>query len=199
MSLLFETISIRNGVPEYLDWHQKRMNFAMQKLFKVNSFIDLAALLVIPSEAVAGHFRCRVEYDTIVRSVSFRKYEPKQINSLKLVEDNTIIYNHKYADRSQLDQLHAQRGDCDDVLIIKNGLLTDTSYANIIFRNGNRWETPDTPLLNGTCRSRLLASGIISEIRITPSDLKKYSEFQLINALRGMNAGGALPVNRIVF
>jgi 4-amino-4-deoxychorismate lyase len=199
MSLLFETISIQNGVPENLDWHQKRLNFAMQQLFKGSSFIDLTDFIVVPPEAVAGHFRCRVEYDTEVRSVSFRKYEPKQINSLKLIEDNTIICNHKYADRSQLDQLHAQRVDCDDVLIIKNGLLTDTSYANIIFRNGNRWETPDTPLLKGTCRSRLLAGGFITEARITPADLKKYSEFQLINALRGMDTGGALPVNRIAF
>lgn len=199
MSLLFETISIRNGVPENLDWHQKRMNFAMQRLFKVNSFIDLAALLVVPPEAVAGHFRCRVDYDTVVRNISFRKYEPLPINTLKLVEDNTIIYNHKFADRSQLDQLHAQRGDCDDVLIVRDGCISDTSYANIIFSIGTRWETPDTPLLNGTCRSRLLASGIISEVRITPSDLKKYSEFQLINALRGMNTDIALPINRIVF
>lgn len=199
MSLLFETISIRNGVPENLDWHQKRLNFAMQRLFKVNSFIDLSALLVVPPEAVAGHFRCRVDYDTVVRNISFRKYEPLPINTLKVVEDNSIIYNHKYADRSQLDQLHAQRGDCDDLLIVRAGCISDTSYANIIFRIGTRWETPDTPLLNGTCRSRLLAGGFITEVRITPADLKKYSEFQLINALRGMNTSAVLPVNRIVF
>lgn len=199
MSLLFETISIRNGVPENLDWHQKRMNFAMQKLLAGYGFIDLSASIIVPPEAGTGFFRCRVDYDTVVRNISFRKYEPLPINTLKLVEDNSIIYNHKFADRSQLDQLHAQRGDCDDVLIVRDGCISDTSYANIIFRIGTRWETPDTPLLNGTCRSRLLAGGFITEARITPADLKKYSEFQLINALRGMNTDIALPVNRIVF
>jgi len=77
MSLLFETISIRNGVPENLEWHQKRLNLAMHKLFKVNSFIDLAALLVIPPEALAGHFRCRVEYETeAVYYTYLRAHEP---------------------------------------------------------------------------------------------------------------------------
>ncbi|MBW6490062.1 MAG: aminotransferase class IV [Lentimicrobium sp.] len=199
MSLLFETISIRDGFPENLEWHQQRLEKSIRALFKVRPSLKLAEILEIPSELRIGHYRCRVEYDTKFRNIFFKKCNSVKVRSLKLIEDNDITYDYKFADRSRLDLLFEQRRDCDDVLIVKNGCITDTSFANVIFRNGERWETPDTTLLFGTCQARLLAAGLISQTRITPADLIKYSEFRLINALRGMNDGEAIPVSSIQF
>lgn len=37
------------------------------------------------------------------------------------------------------DILAAQKGDCDEIIIIKNGLVTDTSFTNIaIYKDGKR-------------------------------------------------------------
>jgi 4-amino-4-deoxychorismate lyase len=45
---------------------------------------------------------------------------------------------------------------CDDIIIVRNGFVTDASYANLIFRKGDEWFTPATFLLAGTMRAFLL-------------------------------------------
>ena len=67
----------------------------------------------------------------------------------------------KLRQRGKLNELFAKKGSCDDVIIVRNGLITDSSYANLIFFDGREWITPKVPLLEGTCRARLLASGKI--------------------------------------
>ena len=46
---------------------------------------------------------------------------------------------------------------------MKQGLLTDTSIANIALSDGTHWYTPAHPLLKGTKRAALLEEGILQE------------------------------------
>ncbi|MBN1984735.1 MAG: hypothetical protein JW761_00460, partial [Prolixibacteraceae bacterium] len=48
------------------------------------------------------------------------------------------------------------------------------------------WWTPDTPLLEGTQRERLLKQGKIRVCRITPENLSKYIKVGLINAMQDL-------------
>jgi 4-amino-4-deoxychorismate lyase len=112
------------------------------------------------------------------------------------VTDDDIDYRFKYADRRRLQSLFARRGDCDDVLIVRNGLLTDTSYCNIVLYDGQDWWTPDTPLLPGTARQRLLDEGLIRERRIRVEDLPRFEHIRLINAMLPWEVGG-LAVERL--
>jgi 4-amino-4-deoxychorismate lyase len=194
---LFETISIRDGVAENLPWHQQRLEASCRVLFGEAPEIDLAMVINIPLKCRQGHFRCRVDYDRQIREISFAPYQVKEITSLQLIEDNTIDYRHKFADRRQPDQLYALRGSCDDVLIVKNGLITDTTYANVILWDGRQWFTPSEPLLPGTCRARLIHEGMISEAKIKASELHLYKELKLINAMRGIEDMPAIPVGNI--
>ncbi|MDQ1268165.1 MAG: 4-amino-4-deoxychorismate lyase, partial [Campylobacterota bacterium] len=79
--------------------------------------------------------------------------------------------------------LYAQRGECDDVLIVKNSLISDTTIANIAFFDSRRWVTPRAPLLKGTTRERLLRDGKIFEADIAINDLEKFSHVALMNAM----------------
>jgi 4-amino-4-deoxychorismate lyase len=72
-------------------------------------------------------------------------------------------------------------------LIVKNGFITDTSSANILFYDGRDWVTPSTPLLMGTCREKLLRGGKIREENIKRDDIYKFKHFRLINAMIGEN------------
>jgi 4-amino-4-deoxychorismate lyase len=197
MCHLFETISIRDGVAENLTWHQQRLDASYRTLFGMAPEFVLAEVISIPPECRQGLFRCRVDYDSEIREISFTPYQAKEITSLQLVEDNTIDYMHKSADRRQLDQLYTLRGSCGDVLIVKNGLITDTTYANVILWDGRQWLTPSEPLLPGTCRARLIHDGLISEAKIKASDLHLFKELKLINAMRGMGDMKAIPVDNI--
>ena len=199
MCLLFETIRICNGVPENLPFHQERVNKAMRCFCEGTQPIDLLKHIQVPPECSYGIYKCRVTYGRQVTSVDFEAYTPKVISSLKLVEDNTILYPHKFTDRSTLNALREMRGNCDEILIVKNGLITDTSFSNIVFSDGNRWFTPSKPLLPGTMRSFLLQRNFVSEAEIRPADLHRYTIARLINAMLPLETSKDIPVANIIF
>ena len=89
----------------------------------------------------------------------------------------------KYSDRSLINKLFDQRGSCDEIIIIKNGKVTDCSIGNLIFRQGKKWYTPDSPLLLGTQREKLLQEGKIQERTIFQEDIVNFDEIKIINAM----------------
>jgi len=194
---LFETISIRNGIAENLPWHRERFEASYLSLFGKMPGFSLADVLRVPPEARQGHFRCRIDYGKEIKAISFQLVLSREINSLRLVEDNKIDYPYKFADRLRLEKLYTMRGDADDVLIVKNGFITDTSVANILLWDGRQWLTPSEPLLPGTCRARLLDCGEITGAEIKPSELRLFRKVKLINALRGMEDTKSIPVTLI--
>jgi 4-amino-4-deoxychorismate lyase len=186
---LLETIRFDQGEFSNLSFHQKRMDFSRSTLFASIDKIDLQRELhewvsENPRSIAEGHVcKCRVIYDQVIREISLTPYDVMPIKSLKLVHGDDIDYRHKYADRNRLNYLYGLRDDCDDVLIVKNKLVTDTSYANILFFDGRNWHTPASPLLQGTQRSYLLSKGIIKKAAIHPKDLSNYQKARLINAM----------------
>ena len=110
-------------------------------------------------------------------------YTVRHVHSLALMQADTIDYTYKSAGREPLNCLFALRGACDDILIVKQGLLTDTSIANIALSDGTHWYTPAHPLLKGTKRAALLEEGILQEKDIRPEDLPSFSTVRLFNAM----------------
>jgi len=79
--------------------------------------------------------------------------------------------------------LQALRGNQDDVLIVRNNLLTDTSIANVALEKEGVWYTPRTPLLKGTKRALLLEQGVLTECDIPSDEISSYSHIALFNAM----------------
>ena len=128
----------------------------------------------------------RIVYHTKINEITFEQYTPKVIKSLKLVEASPH-YSFKFSDRTELNALLSQKGDADEILIVRNGCITDTSFSNVVFKKGNDFFTPDTYILNGTKRQLLLQKGIIREKRITVENMHKFEEIILINAMLPLN------------
>ncbi|MCX6245049.1 MAG: aminotransferase class IV family protein [Bacteroidetes bacterium] len=184
MSLLFETIRINEGLPQHLEWHEKRMKRSINELWGIDSDVNLAHRIVVPEDYSSGLVKCNITYGPEIGQIVFSCYEKRIIRSLKLVECDTIDYHMKYCDRTVLDELFRLRDECDDILIIKNGYVTDTSFSNIIFGEGDKWITPAKPLLKGTCRERLISQGFLEERNITAKDIPGFDGWKLINAMR---------------
>jgi 4-amino-4-deoxychorismate lyase len=197
MSLLFETIRLEDGVFMNLDYHNLRFNKSRETLFGLKEWLSLENLLIVPSDCKTGIYKCKVVYSSTINEIEIIPYQKRVIESLKLVEDNTISYSHKYSDRSHLLELMNMRGDCDDILIVKDGYITDTSFSNIVFLNGDKWVTPARPLLRGTMRESLLTRNLIGEEDITVEDLKKFKEARIINAMLPLETGTAIRVENI--
>lgn len=194
---LLETIKCKDGKMYNLSFHQFRFDLARKEYFNCLDKVDLARSLQIPPEFQKGLFRCRVSYSEKIEKIEFLPHQYKKVETLKLVADDSIDYKYKYSDRKHLNNLFAQRDDCDDILIVKNGCITDTLTANPIFFDGEKWWTPDTPLLSGTQRSKLLQEEKIFECRIRPGDLTKYLKVGLINALQDMEEMPVINVQNI--
>lgn len=185
---LIETIQVLNGSLKHIRYHNYRFNNARKELFRATAELNLENEIVVPEDLAEGIFKCRITYSKGIESVEFERYLPRRIRSLKLIECNDIVYSYKYADRSGINELFSRRERCDDILIVKNGLLTDTSYANVAFRKNMRWVTPATPLLCGTARARLLDEKSIHEDRIRMDDLGNFDRIRIFNAMMEVEA-----------
>ena len=193
---LIESIAVKDGELLNLKWHEERYQKSILALYghqAVNPLLE-GCEINIPAK---GYYKLRIAYSDAKKEWTLSPYSAAIINTLKVVEDNNINYHLKYSDRKHLNQLFDLRGVCDDILIIKNGCISDTFAGNILFYDGKEWLTPDTPLLKGTCRSRLLFDNIIKAQRIKPQDLYHFSHFQIINALRPFQPEHKIPIRNI--
>jgi 4-amino-4-deoxychorismate lyase len=178
---LLETIRCEGGRAFHLPYHQQRLNRSLQAIGHTTAY-NLSALIIPPDNAL---YRCRFLYTPTSFSVEFHPYIPRKISTLRLIYADTLNYSLKYVKREPLNHLYDQRNGCDDVLIVKNNYITDTTIANIAFSINNQWFTPKTPLLEGTTRARLIDEGKILPANLTPLDAKNATKIALMNAMMG--------------
>ena len=198
-SLCFETICVQHRqFSKLLSYHEARLNRTQRELYGIDKPLDLRSELEIPDFVEEEKYKCRVTYGPDIVKIEWERYLPRPIKSLRLVEDDAIQYNYKYKNRDHLNQLHAQRADCDDVLIVKNGLITDTSYANVALLDGTTWYTPKVPLLPGTQRAYLLDKGVLIPRDIELADLSHYVSVKLFNAMLDWEEGMVVDVGSVV-
>ena len=100
-----------------------------------------------------------------------------------LSEAQSFLFTYKSTNREELNSLYAQRETADDILVVRNGYLTDTSISNIALYDGNTWFTPSCPLLKGTKRAELLDKHLIQEKEILHTQLGSYFRIMLFNAM----------------
>jgi 4-amino-4-deoxychorismate lyase len=198
MSLFLESIKLVDGKFRNLFYHEQRMMRSLHTLCGADEAVDLERFLVELDFPKEGVYKCRIEYDEHTRQVEFLPYQPKAINSLKIVESDRISYDFKFKDRSKIDKLFENREACDDILIVKKGKVTDSSYANVVFKKADRWYTPWSALLKGTMRQQLIEQNQIEEQEIRLEDIKSFDTFKLINAMLEFNAP-EIEVSKIVF
>ena len=195
MCHLLESICLQDGIIESLSYHQRRMDFSCRKIFN-SPAPELSTTLRNQSFPSQGLFKIRIIYSREIEKIEIIPYSMPEISTLKAVYCSDIEYQHKFADRDKINSLYSQREDCDDILIIKNGLITDTSYCNILLQNKERWYTPFQPLLKGTMLTSLIEQGTVSPADISVQDLHHFQTIKLINAMMRLN-GPEIPVSNI--
>jgi len=199
MCRLLETIKLEDGKLRNLEYHNRRFNASRKEMFGIAGDADLASMISVPDDLGKGLYRCRVIYRNKIEKIEFIPHESRIVRSLKLVKAVDIDYSFKYADRSLLEILYDKRGDCDEILIVKDRFITDTSISNIAFRcDDGSWVTPDTPLLNGTMRMYLLDSGQIGKTEIRYGDLTQYTGAKMINCMMDLDSAPLIEMDRII-
>jgi 4-amino-4-deoxychorismate lyase len=178
-NIYFETIKCEDFEIFNLEYHNKRVANT------IGLNINLQEYIYPPSEEL---LRCKITYnDNEVLNVEYFPYIKREIKSFKLIFDDEISYGKKYLNREKLDNLFSKKDSCDEIIIIKNGIITDTSIANIAIFYENIWLTSKNYLLNGTTRNRLLEEKFLIEKDITLEMLKDASKIALMNAMIGFD------------
>ena len=174
-NIYFETIKCEDFEIFNLDFHNKRVANTIGLNINLQEYIyPLGEELL----------RCKVTYnDFEILNVEYFPYKKREISSFKLIFDDEISYFKKYLNREKLDNLFSQKENCDEIIIIKKGIVTDTSIANIAIFYKDNWITSKNCLLAGTTRARLLEEKFLIEKDISLEMLKKASKIALMNAM----------------
>lgn len=187
-----EVIKVKDGLFYNLTYHQARMNSTASHYFGKTLELNLTPDM-IPLDSRSGLVKCRVVYSDEILSLEFIPYSFRLVTSVEIVHDDTIEYSYKSTDRRCLNNLLRSSG-CDEIIIVKNGFVTDSSSANLVFEDPSGLFTPASYLLPGTKRKYLLDNGIISERNVKLHDLKKVTKVYLINAMIDLEDNVTLPV-----
>lgn len=197
MCRFIETIRVVDGVPCNLPYHIARVERTCRHFWNGGPtipFEEIVRNVTFPS----GVSKLRFVYDENgVHDVSCERYVPRKIENLQLVYNDDIDYSFKISDRSALNLLK-QRSKADEIIIVRQGMITDTSYTNIVFFDGNQWFTPSTPLLPGTMRASLLDRHTIRERDIRVDDLPLFRSLALVNAMMPLGQL-VLPMSSIMY
>lgn len=187
---LFETLCIEQQQIKNCAYHQQRYERALHQFYGESAvkIYDLSEIIHLQPEFLnLTHLtRCRIDYNATTFQIQFFPYQRRKITTFQPVICDEIDYSLKFSDRTLLNHLLEQRGDCDEIIIIKQGKVTDCSIGNLAFRQGEQWLTPDSPLLIGTQRTYLLATGKIKEKTIFAEDIAQFDEIRVINAMNGL-------------
>jgi 4-amino-4-deoxychorismate lyase len=183
MSQFFESIRVNDGVVENLNFHQARVNKTLNAFDASQHSIDLTKIiqqLVLPT---LGLFKLRISYDLNGNyEAKCNPYQYKQINDFALVDIKGHRYDYKYANRDWINEALAQYGK-DEIIMHDDGLIKDCSYTNIVFFDGANWYTPESPLLEGTQRAKLIQEGVITPKALYVSEVPNFQKFKCINAM----------------
>lgn len=198
MSRFIETIRADHGIISPLQYHQQRVNETLSHFGGMHS-INLEHALKTVSMPNHPITKIRIVYGAEgIDQIECIPYELRHINSLAIVHADDLAYSYKFLDRNWLTEL-IKLVDADEIIIVKNRMITDASYANLAFCKKDTWYTPHQPLLKGTKRAALLDQGILTEDQIGLQDLHQYSHVKLINAMMHWEESPVIEINQVVF
>lgn len=197
MSQFIESIKVEDQKVFLLELHQKRINQTFLHFGKEGS-IDLKKIYDHLEHDEDGLFKLRLVYDLDKKvRTQMIPYAIPEIADFQLVENNSFDYSFKFEDRKELDKMK-MKAKTEEIIIVKNNHITDTSFSNLLFLKGKDWFTPSTYLLDGVQRQNLLKQKKIKETEITLQNIKQFSHFQLINALNDFDDMFIYPIDRII-
>lgn len=187
MFRFFESIAIVEGKPRNLFLHQERMERTYKDHFQSRCPFKLQSLIedLLENSAGLDKYKWKFSYSQTQHSNTIELYNNDPIKSFHLVS-SALNYPYKFADRSELLHLKNKFVKSDEIIIVKDHKITDTSFSNLIFSDGINWYTPRIPLLRGTMREHLLRSNAINEEDIHVNDLSTFTKFKCINALNNL-------------
>ena len=177
--IYFESIRCINKKADNLYYHQ-------QRILKTTGLKICLSKIIKPKQN--DLIKCKVIYNNNgIITIEYSKYKESILKSFLLVHDNNLEYTYKKLDRNNINKLklNAIKRNIDDIIIIKNKLVTDTSISNIAILFDNNWITPKMPLLRGTMMEKMIKRKKLISKNIDINMLCNAKSFAIMNAMIG--------------
>jgi len=174
----FETIQIKDFKPLHVSFHNERFWLTCKEYLQVDCKIDLSSLINPPT----ANCRCKIAYDGVDFGVEYAPIPQNRKFERFCIVQAPRDYPYKFTNREWLDAL---REGYDDAILVRDGLLLDSTIANIALKIDGKWFTPQVPLLPGTTRARLIKEGKLTPVPLHVKDLAKAQKVAIMNVLIG--------------
>ena len=205
---LFETILVRESIPQNLELHLERLAQSAQILGIPFSASDYKKVIASACESCAmdAEYRLRLDLDRtgqisfqigalLPLKESVRIFWASDIlpdpSQAKLFSGN-ILLRHKVSTRNVYDQawkIAEDLGGFDALFVNEQGFVTEGGRSSVFIKSDDRWLTPpvDAGLLPGVMRSIILNDPAWNahEANLTIDEILNAKEIMLSNALRG--------------
>lgn len=186
-----ETIRYQFGRLHLVDLHENRMKRTLRAqrqpspLLSVLEQYGLKRMLepYLIGLSAKECIKLRFTYDIDqLDTPTLVSYTPRLIKYVKLIDlPDTASYEYKWENRSLLE-VEGLASE-EEVLFVRNGLLTDTRFSNIVLRLSGELLTPECPLLHGVMREYLIGLGRIRTASLTPMHWVQAESYHFINAM----------------
>lgn len=180
---LLESIKVLDNRIYNLAYHQERIARSLKEHLGSDKQIDFAPIIADIEQLPDMLFKLRLVYNDSFLKYEFVPYHLKPIKSLKRIYTSKVSYPYKYLERARLDTLYSRKGIADDILIIRENMLTDSYYCNVALEKDGLWYTPKAPLLKGTKRQQLIDEEVITEAPLSDLHISEYQKICLFNAM----------------
>lgn len=194
-----ESIRLENQQLHFMEWHEARFLHTQRANWGSIKYKNLDNIIKTHPDFPKDDqkYKCRLVYSPKALTITFTAYTPRVIRRLQPVQINKIDYTYKSTDRHAFNLLTNGLATDTEILIFKNGLLTDSSFSNLALYDGHNWYTPEVPLFQGVHRSYLLQKSILQKTEITQVQLKNYQKIRLINAMMDWEDTWELPITAV--
>lgn len=139
---LFESIWIPNGQIQNGHYYEREFRTAFMAHFRKEPIFSLFDTVEIKKINNSLRYKLKIKYTENGIQWCISEYINKIPTSLKLIRDDTISYDLKFTERTHLDCLYQKKEQVEDVLIVKNGFITDATYSTILFTDRQKIVTP---------------------------------------------------------
>ena len=206
---LFETILVRESIPQNIGLHLDRLAHSAQALGIPLTLSDAKKMIAIACENchIETEYRLRLDLDC-AGQLSFQiapllplTHSVKIFWARDILPDpshgtlysGNFLLKHKVSNRNIYDQawkIAEGLGGFDGIFINEQGFVTEGGRSSVFIKSGENWLTPPVSagLLPGVMRSIVLKDPQWNahEANITIHDLQHAREIMLSNALRGL-------------
>jgi len=193
-----ESVGVYDGRAPLLPYHQARVDRTFAAFYSGQRPLDLRRLLAETSFP-SGRRKWRISYNHQAAKAEIAPFPKRDISCLQLMEVDDLDYAYKFTERNKLDALYERKAEpADEILIFRNGWLTDAYYYNVVVKMGSKLLTPRQPLLKGVMRAYCLEQQQVQLADIRIADLYKAEGVYLINALHPLERAPYIGRERII-